>query len=101
MIWGNYHFHSFLLAFISVIFCDSRHDDDEFVSDSYQASTSDLAEADETMKKLGVAEDDLEAELEGELNEYEVVDGKGQDGENPDWENQIQEMLEAESSDLK
>ena len=41
-----------------------------------------------------------EAELEGELNEYEMV---GEDGEavdvedNPEWENQIQEMLEAES----
>jgi len=32
----------------------NRAEDDEFVSDSYQASTSDMAEADETMKKLGV-----------------------------------------------
>ena len=41
-----------------------------------------------------------EAELEGELNEYEMV---GEDGEavgsedNPEWENQIEEMLEAET----
>lgn len=33
-----------------------------------------------------------EAELEGELNEYEVV----KDEDNPEWENQIQEMLDAE-----
>ena len=41
-----------------------------------------------------------EAELEGELNEYEMVgeDGEAEDNEeNPEWENQIQEMLDAES----
>ena len=42
-----------------------------------------------------------EAELEGELNEYEMVgeDGDGVDVEdNPEWENQIEEMLEAETN---
>merc|ERR1712029_358490 len=76
--------------------------DDEFVSDLHQASSKDIAEADEAMKKLGLTKNDTEweAELEGELNEYEMV---GDDGEavevedNPEWENQIQEMLEAES----
>ncbi len=65
--------------------------DDEFVSDSYQASTSDIKEVDESMKKLG----EWEAELEGELNEFEVVDGE-KDEHNPEWESQIQEMLDAE-----
>jgi len=76
--------------------------DDEFVSDLHQASSKDIAEADEAMKKLGLTKNDSEweAELEGELNEYEMV---GDDGEavgsedNPEWENQIEEMLEAET----
>merc|ERR1711974_305100 len=76
--------------------------DDEFVSDLHQASSKDIAEADEAMKKLGLTKNDSEweAELEGELNEYEMV---GEDGEadgsedNPEWENQIEEMLEAET----
>lgn len=77
----------------------SAEHDDEFVSDLHQASSKDLAEADEAMKKLGLSKNDTEweAELEGELNEYEMV-GEDEDGaENPEWENQIQEMLEAES----
>jgi len=77
----------------------SAEHDDEFVSDLHQASLKDLAEADEAMKKLGLSKNDTEweAELEGELNEYEMV-GEDEDGaENPEWENQIQEMLEAES----
>jgi len=75
--------------------------DDEFVSDLHQASSKDLAEADEAMKKLGLSKNDTEweAELEGELNEYEMV-GEDVDGaENPEWENQIQEMLDAEAKD--
>jgi len=77
--------------------------DDEFVSELHQASSKDLAEADEAMRKLGLSKNDAEweAELEGELNEYEMV---GEDGEgdtnpedNPEWEDQIQEMLDAES----
>jgi len=54
-------------------------------------------------------DDEWEAELEGELNEYEVVSGNGKDGNggkdddanNPEWENQIQEMLDAEESSSK
>jgi len=79
----------------------SADQDDEFVSDLHQASSKDLAEADEAMKKLGLSKNDAEweAELEGELNEYEMVgDEEGaENADNPEWENQIQEMLEAES----
>jgi len=81
----------------------SGDQDDEFVSELHQASSKDLAEADEAMKKLGLSKNDAEweAELEGELNEYEMVgeDGEGDTNpdENPEWENQIQEMLDAES----
>jgi len=73
--------------------------DDEFVSDLHQASSKDLAEADEAMKKLGLAKNDSEweAELEGELNEYEMVGEDEEGADNPEWENQIQELLEAES----
>merc|ERR1712029_1012110 len=75
----------------------SNDHDDEFVSELHQASSKDIAEADEAMKKLGLTKNDTEweAELEGELNEYEMV---GDDGEavevddNPEWENQIQEI---------
>lgn len=77
----------------------SAEHDDEFVSDLHQASSKDLAEADEAMKKLGLSKNDTEweAELEGELNEYEMVGEDEEGAENPEWENQIQEMLEAES----
>merc|ERR1712203_47441 len=71
--------------------------DDEFVSESYQASTEDINEANASMKRLGVTGNDnneeWEAELEGELNEFEMVNSKEED---PEWENQIQQMLEAE-----
>ena len=83
-------------------------DVEDFVSDSYQASTSDMAEVDESMKKLGVVGDnpeEWEAELEGELNEYEVVNSKDNNGggggnneDNQEWENQIQEVLDAEEN---
>merc|ERR1711983_143693 len=80
----------------------STNHDDEFVSDLHQASSKDIAEADEAMKKLGLTKNDTEweAELEGELNEYEVVGDEGDaldEEENPEWENQIQEMLDAEA----
>ena len=39
--------------------------------------------------------EEWEAELEGELNEFEMVNSKEED---PEWENQIQQMLEAEES---
>lgn len=69
--------------------------DDEFVSELHQASSKDLAEADEAMKKLGLAKNDAEweAELEGELNEYEMVGGE--EGEELS-EAQIQAMLDTE-----
>jgi len=71
--------------------------DDEFVSESYQASTEDINEANASMKRLGVTGNDnneeWEAELEGELNEFEMVNSKEED---PEWENQIQQMLDAE-----
>jgi len=69
--------------------------DEEFVSELHQASSKDLAEADEAMKKLGLAKNDAEweAELEGELNEYEMVGGE--EGEELS-EEQIQALLEQE-----
>jgi len=73
--------------------------DDEFVSESYQASTDDINEANASMKRLGVIGNDnneeWEAELEGELNEFEMVKSEGTE-EDPEWENQIQQMLDAE-----
>jgi len=73
--------------------------DDEFVSESYQASTDDINEANASMKRLGVIgnenNEEWEAELEGELNEFEMVNSKGTE-EDPEWENQIQQMLDAE-----
>jgi len=76
--------------------------DDEFVSDSHQVSSKDLAEADEAMKKLGLDKNEAEweAELEGEL-EYEMVQGENADMDNPEWEEQIQELLDAESKEPK
>lgn len=69
----------------------------EFVSESYLASSKDIAEADESIKRLRVSEStsEWEAELQGELNEYEVVKDSVEE-DNPEWENQIQEMLDAE-----
>jgi len=72
----------------------SAEQEEEFVSDLHQASSKDLAEADEAMKKLGLTKNDAEweAELEGELNEYEMVGGEEEELS----EEQIQAMLEAE-----
>jgi len=75
-------------------------DVEEFVSESYLASSKDIAEADQSIKRLGVSEkstSEWEAELQGELNEYEVVKDSVED-DNPEWENQIQEMLDAEQN---
>ena len=44
--------------------------------------------------------DDLEAELEDEI-EFEVVKNEEGEEENPEWENQIQEMLDAEDETKK
>jgi hypothetical protein len=74
--------------------------DDEFVSESYQASSQDIDEANASMKRLGVGgNEEWEAELEGELNEFEIVSSKDDnDSNDPEWENQIQQMLDAEES---
>merc|ERR1712079_970800 len=54
-------------------------------------------EVNASMKTLGVKgkeNADLEAELEGELNEFEMVSSKAdEDSNDPEWENQIQQML--------
>lgn len=87
------------------------HDaDDEFVSESYQGATKkEMAEVNESMRRLGLGggggtvDDDAEveaweAELEGELNEFEVVSSKdgNEDPTDDMTEDQIQEMLDAE-----
>merc|ERR1712223_2031307 len=87
------------------------HDaDDEFVSESYQGATKkEMAEVNESMRRLGLgggggtADDDTEveaweAELEGELNEFEVVSSKdgNEDPTDDMTETEIQEMLDAE-----
>ena len=42
-----------------------------------------------------------EAELEGELNEFEMVSSKADTESNdPEWENQIQQMLDAEENQI-
>ena len=69
------------------------------MSESYQASTEDMVEANASMKRLGVTgNEEWEAELEGELNEFEMVSSKDgrSEQEDPEWENQIQQMLDAE-----
>ena len=48
-------------------------------------------------KISGTEPEEWEAELEGELNEFEMVSSKDGNEENdPEWENQIQQMLDAE-----
>merc|ERR1712203_187891 len=59
--------------------------EEEFLSEQQEASSKDLQEADEAMKKLGLAKND--AEWEAELG--------GEDGEELS-EDQIQALLEAE-----
>lgn len=77
----------------------------EFVSDTFRASSSDLEEVREGMKKLGMDpanrnEEEWEKELEAELQDYEVV-ADGNSHQDSNWESQIQEMLDAEETDLK
>ena len=43
-------------------------------------------------------DEEWEAELEGELNEFEIVGSKEGSPQNPDWENEIQDMLDAEET---
>ncbi|KAF2882886.1 hypothetical protein ILUMI_23272 [Ignelater luminosus] len=79
---------------------------DEFVSDSLQASSQDLVEVQEGMKKLSLGpkhcEEEWEKELEAELQDYEVVsENKSLSSKNDsNWEKEIEEMLE-EDTDLK
>jgi len=82
---------------------NSAEHDEEFISESHQVSSSDLLEADEAIKKLGLhdkGDAEWEAELEGEL-EYEMVEGAETAEDNPEWEQQIQEMLDAEETVAK
>ncbi|KAK3926214.1 Synapse-associated protein of 47 kDa, partial [Frankliniella fusca] len=77
----------------------------EFVSDTFAASTQDLEEVREGMRKLGLEplpkEEDWEKELEAELQDYEVVaDNDGQNSHSNNWEHQIEDMLDDET-DLK
>ena len=41
-------------------------------------------------------DEEWEAELEGELNEFEVVSSKDGSPQNQEWENEIETMLDAE-----
>ena len=43
---------NFLITYL--FFSSQDHDDDEFVSDSYQASSADIDEVNASMKTLGV-----------------------------------------------
>lgn len=101
----------------------SNDHDDEFISDAFQASSKDLDEVNENMKRLGVkskfkqpdflsvqtiirnrfseTDEEWEAELEGELNEFEVVSSKEGSPQNQDWENEIETMLGEEDSTSK
>lgn len=72
----------------------------EFVSDTFQGTKISEEEVKLGMKQLGMgdkaADDDWEKELQQELQDYEVVatDSAAQ-GDDPEWENEIQEMLAA------
>nr|ADD38408.1 Synapse-associated protein 1 [Lepeophtheirus salmonis] len=72
---------------------DDPSGDEEFVSDSFQTSSKDMDEATENVKKLSKVspEDEIEAELENELQEYEVV----KEEDNTEWENQLEDMLDS------
>ncbi|KAK4871755.1 hypothetical protein RN001_015879 [Aquatica leii] len=80
---------------------------DEFVSDTLQATSQDLVEVHEGMKKLTFGttkncEEEWEKELEAELQDYEVVsENKSLSSKNDsNWEKDIEDMLE-EDTDLK
>ncbi|XP_019880360.1 synapse-associated protein of 47 kDa isoform X3 [Aethina tumida] len=80
-------------------------DTHEFVSDTLQATTEDLVEVQEGMKKLAMGsktkEEDWERELEAELQDYELVgDQKTGNPKNDNWEQEIEEILQ-EETDLK
>lgn len=67
----------------------------EFVSDSFQSSRVSEEDIKHGMKMLGVTEkssmDEWEKEMQQELQEYEVV---AEGNEDPDWENEIEQMLD-------
>ncbi|XP_064488187.1 synapse-associated protein 1-like isoform X2 [Ornithodoros turicata] len=69
----------------------------DFVSDTYEGSKISEEEVKRGMKQLGMgdkADDDWEQELQQELQDYEVVaQDTGRQGDDPEWENEIQEML--------
>ncbi|XP_075751821.1 synapse-associated protein 47kD isoform X2 [Rhipicephalus microplus] len=73
----------------------------EFVSDTFQGTKISEEEVKLGMKQLGMgdkaaAEDDWEKELQQELQDFEVVaTNSAAQGDDPEWENEIQEMLAA------
>ncbi|KAB0800955.1 hypothetical protein PPYR_05309 [Photinus pyralis] len=80
---------------------------DEFVSDTLQASSQDLVEVHEGMKKLNLGttkncEEEWEKELEAELQDYEVVsENKSLSSKNDsNWDKDIEDLLE-DDTDLK
>ncbi|CAH1153692.1 unnamed protein product [Phaedon cochleariae] len=83
----------------------SEKDVHEFVSDTLQASSEDLVEVQEGMKKLALGsktnEEEWERELEAELQDYELVsEQKSTNLKSENWEQDIEEMLQ-EEADLK
>ena len=50
----------------------------------------------QTIYLTGKENEEWEAELEGELNEFEMVNSNDDGNNDPELENQIEEMLEAE-----
>ncbi|XP_071519875.1 synapse-associated protein of 47 kDa isoform X6 [Panulirus ornatus] len=83
----------------------SHGGDSEFVSDSFQPSSTDLEEVKRGISNLTKPseedwEKELREELGEELGEYEVVGGAGKDSEK--WEEEIQNMIDDEdSADLR
>ncbi|CAG9855418.1 unnamed protein product [Phyllotreta striolata] len=83
----------------------SKKDMHEFVSDTLQASSEDLNEVREGMKKLAMGskhnEEEWERELEAELQDYEMVsEQKSTNSKSDNWEQEIEDILQDET-DLK
>lgn len=76
----------------------------EFVSDTLQASSQDLVEVQENMKKFAIKpsnnEEEWEKELEAELQDYEVVNEQKTTSKNSNWEEEMEAMLKDEE-DIK
>lgn len=84
---------------------DSPLESHEFVSDSYANSNVSVEDIKKGMKQLGVSDraghdEEWEKELQQELQEYEVVAQQEGGVDTADWENEIDEMLDAKSKDL-